>query len=48
MPLKIYVSGKEMKINPTARFNTIRLTTADAAIETDPGYYAASLNITGR
>jgi aminopeptidase N len=48
MPLKIYVSGQEKIITPTARFTTIQLNTEKAVITIDPGYYAATLNLTGK
>jgi aminopeptidase N len=47
MSLKIWVSGKEMNINPTTAFTTIKLESENAVIKVDPGYYVASLNITG-
>jgi hypothetical protein len=48
MPLKIYVSGKEEFIKPTALFATLKLDSENAVIKVDPGYYAATLNITGK
>jgi aminopeptidase N len=48
MPLKIYVSGKEMKIEPTTWFNSVDLGVTNAVIVVDPNYYAASLNMTGK
>jgi aminopeptidase N len=47
MPLKIYVSGKEMKIEPTTWFNSVDLGVTNAVIVVDPNYYVASLNMTG-
>lgn len=47
MPLKIYVSGKEMKINPTTAFETIELATENAIVTSDPDYYAATMNVMG-
>ena len=48
MPLKIYISGNEKIINPSARFTTIQLESDKAVITVDPGYYVATLNMTGK
>jgi aminopeptidase N len=48
MPLKIYVSGQEKTIKPTAGFTTLKLDIDNADIKTDPGYYVATFNITGK
>jgi aminopeptidase N len=48
MPLKIFVSGKEKSINPKTGFTTIKLDIENAIIKVDPGYYIATLNITGK
>jgi aminopeptidase N len=48
MPLKISVSGKELVILPKHTFSTVKLDAENAVIKVDPGYYAASLNITGK
>jgi len=48
MPLKIFVSGKGMNVRPTGRFATIKLDVENAVIKVDPGYYAGSLNMTGK
>jgi aminopeptidase N len=48
MPLRIYISGVEMYIRPTARFSTIELNMKDAKIVVDPNYYVASLNMNGK
>jgi hypothetical protein len=48
MPLKIWVSGKETFINPKTVYNTIKLETENAVIKVDPGFYVATLNITGK
>jgi aminopeptidase N len=48
MPLKIYISGKEQFIKPTAFFNTLKLDTENAVIKVDPEYYVATLNINGK
>jgi len=48
MPLKIYVSGREMYINPKQMFSTIKLSSVNAEIKADPGYYVGILNMTGK
>jgi aminopeptidase N len=48
MPLKIFVSGKERSINPLTGFTTIKLDIENAVIRADPGYYMATLNLTGK
>jgi aminopeptidase N len=48
MPLKIYVSGKAMLINPTDRFIEIDLGTDGAVIVADPDFYVATMNMTGK
>jgi aminopeptidase N len=48
MPLKIYSSGKEMNIFPKTRPTTIKLDSENEIITVDPGYYVATLNITGK
>ena len=48
MPLKIFVSGKALNINPKQMFSTVKLETANADIKVDPGYYVGVLNMTGK
>jgi aminopeptidase N len=48
MPLKIYISGKEQIIKPTTFLSTIKLDITDPVIRVDPGYYIATLNVTGK
>ncbi|HSL86074.1 MAG TPA: hypothetical protein VK861_03995, partial [Bacteroidales bacterium] len=48
MPLKIYVSGEEMIIKPTARFTTVKLPAGSRTITVDPNFYVALLNMTGK
>jgi aminopeptidase N len=48
MPLKIYSSGKEMNIFPKTGPTTIKLDSENEIITVDPGYYVATLNITGK
>jgi aminopeptidase N len=48
MPLKIWVSGKETYINPKTEYSTMKLDAENAVIKADPGYYVATLNITGK
>ena len=48
MPLKIFVSGIEKRIIPSAWFTTIDLGIGNAVIVVDPNYYVAALNMTGK
>jgi aminopeptidase N len=48
MPLKIYISGKEQIVKPTPFLTTLKLDIENAVIKVDPGYYVATLNITGK
>lgn len=48
MPLKVYVSGKPLNINPKGMFSTVRLETAVTDLKVDPGYYVGTLNMTGK
>ena len=48
MPLKIFVSGTEKRIIPSAWFTTIDLGIGNAVIVVDPNYYVAALNMTGK
>jgi aminopeptidase N len=48
MPVKIFVSGKEMILSPSAAFNTVSLGTENAVIVADPNYYIAVSNMTGK
>jgi aminopeptidase N len=48
MPVKIYVSGKPLNVMPTQRYSSIELETENAVIRIDEGYYAATLNMTGK
>ena len=48
MPLKIFVSGKEKKLVPATRFTTVKIDIENADIKVDPGYYVATLNMTGK
>jgi len=48
MPLKIFISGIEKTINPKSGFTTLKLDIDNAVIKTDPGFYVASLNLTGK
>jgi aminopeptidase N len=48
MPLRIYVSGKEMNISPKTGQTTIKLDAENATIKVDPGFYVATLNVTGK
>lgn len=48
MPLKIWASGKEKFLKPVMAFTTITLDSENEDIKVDPGYYVATLNITGK
>lgn len=48
MPLKIFVSGKVLNINPRSLFSTVKLEFANADIKVDPGFYVGVLNMTGK
>jgi len=48
MPLKIYVSGKEMDIKPTQMLTTLKIDVENAVIKVDPNYYVGTLNISGK
>jgi hypothetical protein len=48
MPLRITVSGKEIDLSPVTQFATVNVGVENAVIVTDPDYYAASMNMTGK
>ncbi len=48
MPVRIFVSGKSITVNPSSRFTTIDLGLEKAVITVDPNYYVAALNMTGK
>jgi aminopeptidase N len=48
MPVKIFISGKEQIVRPTPNLTTVKLDIENAVIKVDPGYYVATLNITGK
>lgn len=48
MPMKIIVSGNPITLTPTSRFSSVKLDADNPVIKIDPGYYVASLNITGK
>ena len=48
MPLKIWVAGKEMHINPRTMFNTIKLNGENEEIKIDPEFYVATFNTIGK
>jgi aminopeptidase N len=47
MPVKVEVSGESMTLNPSGTYKTILLKTEKAEVRVDPGWYVATLNITG-
>jgi hypothetical protein len=48
MPLKIWISGEAVIVNPQTKWSTIRLGQLDAEIVVDKDYYVASLNMMGK
>jgi aminopeptidase N len=48
LPLKIWVSGKEMMLNPRATFSTVQLDSENPSIKVDADFYVAVLNSTGK
>lgn len=48
MPIKIDVSGNTMILNPTETFKTIHLKTKNGVVKADPGWYVATMNMTGK
>jgi aminopeptidase N len=48
MPVKIYVSGKEMVVKPTQFMTTIKLEVENPEIKVDSNYYVGTLNVTGK
>ena len=48
MPVKIDVSGNTMILNPTETFKTIQLKSENGVVKVDPGWYVATMNMTGK
>ena len=48
MPVKIDVSGNTMILNPTETFKTIQLKSGKGIVKVDPGWYVATMNMTGK
>jgi aminopeptidase N len=48
MPLKIFISGKELIVSPTSQFKTVDTGVENAEVKADANYYVASLNMTGK
>ncbi len=48
MPLKIFISGKEMIVSPNATFRSVDPGVEHAVITVDSNYYVAALNMTGK
>jgi len=48
MPLKIWIAGSAKNINPSTRWNTIKLDVSNPEIKVDKDYYVAVLNMMGR
>jgi len=48
MPLKIWIDGKVININPSARWTSLKLDASAPEITVDKDYYVAVLNIMGK
>jgi hypothetical protein len=48
MPVKIDVSGTTMILNPTGMFKTIQLRNNNGVLKVDPGWYVATMDMTGK
>lgn len=48
MPVRIYVSGREMNITPTTAFTSVEISNENPEIVVDPDYYVASMNVLGK
>jgi aminopeptidase N len=48
IPVKIYVSGDMIILNPTELFKTVQLKIAGGVLTVDPGWYVAAMNMTGK
>jgi aminopeptidase N len=48
MPVKIDVSGNTMILNPTTMFKTVVLNKSKGIVNVDPGWYVATMNMTGK
>jgi len=44
MPVKVYLSGKEKWLYPTARWSTVKIEPKDSSLTVDPDFYVAVLN----
>ena len=48
MPVKVYMSGKEKWLYPTSRWSAVKLELKNSVLTTDPDFYVAYMNITGK
>jgi aminopeptidase N len=48
MPVRVDVSGNSMILNPTGSFKKVHLKTEKGVVKVDPGWYVATLNMTGK
>lgn len=48
MPVRVWVSGKEIWINATQRWDSVALPSENPDIKIDPDFYIGNLNITGK
>jgi len=48
MPVKVYLSGKEKWLYPTSRWSAVKIELKNSVLTTDPDFYVAYMNITGK
>ncbi len=48
MPLRVFISGREFTVSPKTRFSTLHFDKDISGIKVNPGFYVATLNMTGR
>jgi len=48
MPLKIYIGGTPVIVNPSTRWTSLKIEPENQQVTIDPNYYVASLNIMGK
>ena len=48
MPIKVYMSGKEKWLYPTSRWSAVKIELKNSVLTTDPDFYVAYMNITGK
>jgi len=47
MPVKVEVAGESMILRPAEMFGTVQLKSEKATVKVDPGWYVATMNISG-